>query len=387
MEKFIYSCPVKTYFGKGIMKDALSSEIPSVGENVLLAYGGGSVKKSGIYTEVRNILEAAGKKITELSGITANPTYEKVREGRDLCRSEKIDFILAVGGGSVADCCKVIAAWANLDGDIWEYECVKRQTPSAFIEMGVILTAFGTGSEQNNSGVITNQQAGEKRSLKGAYPAFAVLDINCSASLPADLLMAGAFDTLSHCMETYFSLPEEIVVSDEMNEIIMCNIIKNMREIKKNPENDDARSELAWDSAIAMNGVLKAGKKPAFQAHQIDHQLGAYTDCTHGKGLAVIQPSYYMHTYKGAVGKFARFARKVWGIEDKDLNEDEAAVRGIGALKLFVKEMGLPATFSALGGVSEDVIDKVVQTTYIMDTSCEKLTKETIKKILEACNL
>lgn len=385
MDGFTYACPVRTYFGKGSMRDAVMSEIQAVGKNVLLAYGGGSVKGSGVYAEIRDILDAAGKKIVELPGIPANPIYEKVLEGAETCRENKIDFILAVGGGSVVDCCKVISAQAKLDEDIWEYECVKKQVPSAFIPMGAVLTAFGTGSEQNNSGVITNYQVGEKRSLKGVYPSFAVIDINCSKSLPLDLLMAGAFDTFSHCMETYFSLPNEMVISDEINEAVMRNLIKNMRKIKSVPEDDDARSELAWDSAIAMNGILKAGKKSAFQAHQIDHQLGAYTNCIHGKGLAVIQPAYYLHTYRSAVGKFARFAREVWGVEDNTLSDEELSVKGIEELKLFIKKLGLPVNFHELGGISKDVIDKVADTTYIMDTNCERLTREIIVEILEDC--
>ena len=247
------------------------------------------------------------------------------------------------------------------------------------------MTAFGTGSEQNNSGVITNKQAGEKRSLKGAYPLFAVLDIDCARSLPMDLLVSGAFDTLSHCMEIYFSLPDEITVSDEINEAVMRNVIKNLRVLKNDPYNESARSELAWDSALAMNGVLKAGKRPAFQVHQIDHQLGAYTDCTHGKGLAVIQPAYYMYTYKRAVGKFARFAGNVWGVDGKHLSDEEIAVKGIEELKLFVKEVGLPTTFSEMGGVSGEIFDMIAETTYIMDTSCEKLSRKMIMEILKNC--
>lgn len=385
MENFIYACPVKTYFGKGIMKDALLSEIQAVGKNVLLAYGGGSIKKSGIYAEVRSVLCDAGKNVMELSGIPANPTYEKVLEGTEICRNNGVNFILAVGGGSVIDCCKVIAAQAKLNEDIWEYECVRRCTPSEFISMGAVLTAFGTGSEQNNSGVITNDKVGEKRSLKGAYPVFAILDIDCTKTLPADLLIAGAFDTLSHCMETYFSLPDEIVISDEVNEVVMRNIIKNMRLIKKAPSDEDAGSELAWDSALAMNGVVKAGKQPAFQVHQIDHQLGAYTNCIHGKGLAVIQPSYYKHTYKTATTRFARFACKVWSVDRGTLSDEELAVKGIDELKKFVREMGLPATFNELGGVSGEILNRVVETTYIMDTCCEKLTKEKIMDILNDC--
>ena len=385
MNKFTYACPVKTYFGKGCMDDALMLEIQAVGKNVLLAYGGGSVKKSGVYAEILGILNAVGKNVFELPGIQANPIYEKVLEGAEICKKNRIDFILAVGGGSVVDCCKVISAQAKLDEDIWEYECIKKQLPSAFIPMGAVLTAFGTGSEQNNSGVITNCKAEEKRSLKGVYPSFAVIDINCSKSLPMDLLMAGAFDTFSHCMETYFSLPNEIVVSDEINEAVMRNLIKNMRKIKINSDDDDAKSELAWDSAIAMNGILKAGKKPAFQAHQIDHQLGAYTNCTHGKGLAIIQPAYYLHTYKGAVGKFAKFAREVWGLDGNALSDDEMSVKGIEELKMFIKEVGLPVNFRELGGISKEVIDKVANTTYIMDTNCERLTREVIVEILEDC--
>lgn len=382
MYDFEYSYPIRIHFGKGILLGSLRKELSKAGKNVLLAYGRDSIKKNGLYEAVISLLVETGKQYIELPGIGANPAYEKVQEGASLCRSNAVDFILAVGGGSVIDCCKVISAQTHLNEDIWEYECVRRLQPEKFVPIGAVMTAFGTGAEQNNSGVITNPAAEEKRSLKGAFPTFAILDIDCTRSLPVKLLLAGAFDTLSHCMETYFSLPGEICVSDEINESVMRNVIRNMRIIRDNPDNDDARRELAWDSAMGMNGIIKLGKKPAFQAHQIDHQLGAYTNCTHGMGLAVIQPAYYRMTYKSAVEKFARFAKEVWGI-CKVGSAQELALAGIGSLESFVKEMGLPSTLTELG-VDNRIIEKIARTTYIMDTSCERLTKERIRELLES---
>lgn len=383
MYNFTYSYPVRMHLGKEILEGKLREELKKVGNTVLFAYGNGSVKRNGLYDRVYSQLEQAGKNVIELSKISADPLYEKVQEGAELCRHNKVDFILALGGGSVVDCCKVISAQARLKDDIWEYECVRRLTPKEFIPVGAVMTAFGTGAEQNNSGVITNRAAEEKRSLKGSFLSFAILDIECTRSLPMELLLSGAFDTLSHCMETYFSLPDEISISDEINEAVMRNVIRNMRVIKENPDNENARRELAWDSAMGMNGIIKMGKKPAFQAHQIAHQLGAYTNCTHGKALSVIQPVYYRKTYKRAIPKFARFAREVWGIRESQ-DDEKLALAGICSLERFVREMGLPYAIDELG-VEDGVIKKVVRSTFIMDTSCERLTTEKILEILEEC--
>lgn len=231
MNNFIFENKAKVYFGKGGVKGYLGGLLANFGETVMLAYGGGSIKRNGVYDEIMGILNAAGKRIVEFSGIMSNPTYAKVQEGAKLARENHVDLILAVGGGSVSDCCKVIS---------------------------------------------------------------------------------GAFDTLSHAMETYFGKPDENNLSDDINEAVMRSVIRSIRILLTDPENYDARSELAQASAMAENGVLKIGKVTDFQAHQIQHQLGAYTDCNHGAGLAVIHPVLYRHIYKSGAARFARFAQNVW---------------------------------------------------------------------------
>ena len=231
MNNFIFENKTKVYFGKGGVKEYLGGLLANFGETVMLAYGGGSIKCNGVYDEIMGILNAQGKCVVEFSGIMSNPTYAKVQEGAKLARENHVDLILAVGGGSVSDCCKVIS---------------------------------------------------------------------------------GAFDTLSHAMETYFGKPDENNLSDDINEAVMRSVIRNIRILLTDPENYDARSELAQASAMAENGVLKIGKVTDFQAHQIEHQLGAYTDCNHGAGLAVIHPVLYRHIYKSGAARFARFAQNVW---------------------------------------------------------------------------
>lgn len=231
MNNFIFENKTKVYFGKGGVKEYLGGLLANFGETVMLAYGGGSIKCNGVYDEIMGILNAQGKCVVEFSGIMSTPTYAKVQDGAKLARENHVDLILAVGGGSVSDCCKVIS---------------------------------------------------------------------------------GAFDTLSHAMETYFGKPDENNLSDDINEAAMRSVIRNIRILLTDPENYDARSELAWASAMAENGVLKIGKVTDFQAHQIEHQLGAYTNCNHGAGLAVIHPVLYRHIYKSGAARFARFAQNVW---------------------------------------------------------------------------
>lgn len=311
MNNFKMTNMPKVYFGQGALKEALNTELKTVGDNVLLAYGGGSIKKTGIYDEVVTLLKEAGKNIFEFNGIMSNPTYAKVLEGAKIVKDNQIDFIIAVGGGSVIDCCKIVSAQAKVDQDIWQMEFVDGKLPTEFIPMAAVTTASGTGSEMNNGAVITNEELKIKAGMLGALSKFAVLDPAYTLTVPMKQVVSGAFDTLSHAMETYFGKPLENNVSDEINEAIMRNTIRNIRAAIKDPQDIQARSELMWDSAMAENGILKLGKVTDFQAHQIEHQLGAYTDCNHGQGLVVIHPVLYRHIYEAGVSKFARFAKEV----------------------------------------------------------------------------
>lgn len=385
MKDFIYSYPVKVYFGEKAAEKALPAELAKTGKTVMLAYGSGSIKKNGIYNEICNYLEEAGKEIIDFPGIMPNPTYKKVQEGAALAKEKGVDFILAAGGGSVIDCCKIIAAQAVTDKDIWEMEFKDHVFPSEFLPMGAVVTASGTGAEMNNGAVITNEETKQKAGVLGAYADFAVLDPACTMSLPARQVISGAFDTLSHSMETYLGSPRDINLSDEIGEAVMRNVIRNMRVLLDDIYDKEARSELMWASAMAENGILKIGKVTDFQAHQIEHQLGAYTDCNHGQGLAVIHPVLYRHIYKDNVKQFARMAEKVWEIPAEGKTQEELAEAGVKALADFIKETGLPSSFTEMGITDKGILKKVADTCNITAGCCKKLSREEILEILEEC--
>ena len=384
MNNFIFENKTKVYFGKGGVKEYLGSLLNNYGDTVMLAYGGGSIKRNGVYDEIMGILNAAGKRVVEFSGIMPNPTYQKAQEGAALARENHVDLILAVGGGSVSDCCKVISAQANVDEDLWELEYAKHTFPTKFIPLGTIVTVFGTGSEMNSGAVITHEEKKIKGALWGVQADFAFLDPSYTLSVPMKQVISGAFDTLSHAMETYFGKPDENNLSDDINEAVMRSTIRNTRVLLREPENYDARSELAWASAMAENGVLKIGKVTDFQAHQIEHQLGAYTNCNHGAGLAVIHPVLYRHIYKSGAARFARWARNVWGVAPKS-SEEEMAAAGIDALAAFIQEIGLPTSFTELGIPADTDFRAIADSTNLTAGCCKKLTHDEIYEILKEC--
>lgn len=244
MNSFTYRYPVRQHFGKGCAENAIKEELDRIGQNVLLAYGGSSLKRTGLYDKIISWLHERGKNVVDFGGIMPNPTYDKVQEGARLVREHDIDFILAVGGGSVIDCCKVVSAQVKLDEDIWEMQYTKHQYPTEFVPMGAIVTASGTGAEQNNGAVITHTEKKLKQPLTGAYYSFAILDSDLTRTLPMGQVVSGAFDTLSHCMEIYMGKPQTDNLSDEINEAVMRNVIKNLRELIADPDNDFARGEL-----------------------------------------------------------------------------------------------------------------------------------------------
>lgn len=385
MKEFIYAKMPKVYFGEGMLKKALPDELKKVGNTVMLAYGGGSVKRTGLYDKVVEVLKENGKNVVEFSGIMSNPTYSKVQEGAKLAKENNVDFILAVGGGSVIDCCKIVAAQAKVDEDIWKMEFEDRKLPTEFIKLASVVTASGTGAEMNNGAVITNEDKKLKAGMLGALSDFVILDPSYTLTVPMKQVISGAFDTLSHCMETYFGKPAETNVSDEITEGIMRNVIKNIREVIKNPEDVNVRSELMWDSSIAECGLLKLGKVTDFQAHQIEHQLGAYTDCNHGQGLAVIHPKLYRHIYKENISKFARFAVEVWKVESTNLSQEEIAEKGIEELDKFIKEIGLTTTLAELGITDKEMLRKVADSSNITAGCAKQLSHDEIYEILIEC--
>ena len=380
MNNFTFSYPTKVYFGEGSAEQAFSAELGKFGKTVMLAFGGGSVKQNGIYDEMKALLEQAGKQVVDFPGIMSNPTYTKVQEGAALAREHQVDFILAVGGGSVIDCCKVVSAQAVLDEDIWNMEYGKGKFPTAGIPMGAVVTASGTGAEMNAGAVITYEEKKWKGPVFGTAAAFAVLDPAYTMSVPPMQVLSGAFDTLSHAMETYLGNSDENNVSDDVALAIMRNTVVNMRRLLKDINDKQARSNLMWDSAMAENGILKCGRLTDFQAHQMEHQLGAYTDCNHGQGLAVIHPAYYRHIVKDAPEKFTRLAKVVFGAD--------TAEAGIDDLEDFIKECGLPTKMGQLKSTVEitpEVLRQVADTCNIIKCNPRELDREEIYEILMEC--
>lgn len=386
MNNFIFENATKTFLGKGCVKEYLACLSSHYGKNVMLCYGGGSIKKNGIYDEVVESLAKAGKNVVEFSGIMPNPTYAKVLEGARAARENEIDLLLGVGGGSVMDCCKAISMAAVYDGDIWD-DFFARPGVMEFepLPLGVVVTVAGTGSEMNGGAVITNEVLKVKtgRDYAKCNPKFALIDPAYMYSVPKRQMVSGAFDTLSHIMEIYFSKPDENNVSDDIAEALMKNVIQNLRVAIENPQDPVARSNLAWDAAMAENRIIKLGKQTDFECHQMEHQLGAYTDCNHGEGLAVLHPVYYRHIYKDGLSKFCRFAVNVWGISEKGKTKEELAYAGVEALADFIREIGLPATLLELGVDGSVDLKEIADSCAIVPGSYKIMTHEEILEIFK----
>lgn len=388
MNNFIFENATKVYFGKGCVNEYLTCLAKGHGDVVMLAYGGGSIKKNGIYDEVTAILREAGKNIVEFPGIMANPTYAKVLEGAKLAREHHVGLILGVGGGSVMDCCKAISVAARYDGDVWADFWAR---PGMFdfepLPLGVIVTVAGTGSECNGGAVITNEELKIKtgRDYPKCNPKFALLDPTYTYSVSKFQMVSGGFDILSHIMEIYFSEPDEDNVSDDIAEALMRNVIRNLRVAIGNPQDYTARSNLMWDATMAENRIIKLGKRTDFECHQMEHQLGAYTNCNHGAGLAVLHPTYYRHIYKDGLAKFKRFALNVWGVSAAGKTDGEIAHAGIEALEAFIAEIGLPSTLRELGVDESTDLKAIADSCAIAPGNYKKMTHEEILEIFKEC--
>lgn len=388
MNNFIFENATKVYFGKGCVNEYLACLTKDYGDTVMLAYGGGSIKTNGVYDEVIASLKAAGKNVIEFSGIMANPTYAKVLEGAKLAKENQVDLILGVGGGSVMDCCKAISIAARYDGDVWDdFWAHAGMFDFDPLPLGVIVTVAGTGSECNGGAVITNEELKVKtgRDYPKCNPRFALLDPTYTYSVPKFQMISGGFDTLSHIMEIYFSEPDEGNVSDDIAEALMRNVIRNLRAAIKNPEDYTARSNLMWDATMAENRIIKLGKRTDFQCHQMEHQLGAYTNCNHGAGLAVLHPVYYRHIYREGLSKFKRFAVNVWGISVEGKDDGEVALAGIDALADFIMEIGMPVTLRELGIEKTVDLKVIADSCGIVSGSYKKMTHNEILEIFKEC--
>ncbi len=387
MNNFIFQNATKVYFGQGCVKEYLACLTKSAG-TVLLAYGGGSIKRNGVYDEVIKILKESKKNIVEFPGIMSNPPYKKVQEGAKLALENKVDMILAIGGGSVMDCCKAVSLAARYQGNIWDDFWARPGVIEVEpLPLGVIVTVAGTGSECNGGAVITNEQKKIKtgRDYPKLNPKFALMDPSYTYSVPKIQMVSGGFDILSHIMETYFSEPDEDNVSDDIMEALMKSVIRNLRSAIRNPTDYTARSNLMWDATMAENRVIKMGKKCDFECHNMEHQLGAYTNCNHGCGLAVLHPVYYRHIFNKGLPKFVRFAENIWGITRDGKTDGQLALAGIDALADFIQEIGLPTTLKELGLTDKKQLKEIADSCSISGGSYKKMTHEEILKIFQQC--
>lgn len=382
---FVYSNPTTLYFGDEAQSH-LAEALKPFGKKVLLIYGGGSIKKNGIYEDVIKSLNDAGKEVIELPGVMPNPTVDKLNEGRRIARENEVDFILAVGGGSTIDYAKGVSASAWYDGDAWQQFWVNFRNPAPdakIIPIGAVLTMVGTGSEMNGGSVIFNTE--EKMKIgkvfdKRLFPKFAILNPKYTFSVPKNQMVAGFFDIMSHIMEQYFSGDDDST-SDYIAEGLMRSLIVSSREAVKDPHNYEARSNIMWTSTWALNGLIRQAKTEDWMVHMIGHAVGAYTDATHGMTLSGVSGAYYRYIMEYGLHRFARFAKVVWGINPEGKSEVELAKAGIEALQNWMKEIGVATEISSLG-VTEDMIEGIADATLNSPGGYRELNHADIVNIL-----
>lgn len=383
---FSYQNPTRIHFGKKAI-NKLANELREYGKNILLVYGKASIKKIGLYDQVMNILQAEGKNVVELAGINANPRYTQLLEGARLVREHNIDLILAVGGGSVIDCAKGIACAAYAEGDVWQRYYVNQEpVTNRVIPVGSILTMAGTGSEMNSGSVITNEaenlKIGRVYPLALVTPRFSILNPEYTYSVPKYQMISGIFDIFSHLMEQYFSGDDDCT-SDYLIEGLMLSLISASRKAIVNQEDYEARSNIMWCATMGLNKILGLSKTQDWEVHMIEHQLGAYTDCAHGIGLAIISPAYYRYIYRYGLHRFVRYAKHIWGVEDKGQGDEAIALEGINRLEAFIAELGIPATLREVGA-TEEMLPLIANST-ALGGGYKQLNAEDILTILKAC--
>ncbi len=393
MNNFVWQNRTRVYFGDKVVGKHLAELIQEFAlpgrKKVLVGYGGGSVMKNGSFADVEAAVKEAGYEMIAWGGIMSNPTVDKMLEGVEQVKANDVGLILAVGGGSTMDCCKAMAVQAAYDGDAWQDFWIEGK-PMDFdpLPCGVVVTMPATGSELNPCAVLTNTETNIKcdRGYPKINPLFALMDPAYTMTMPMRQIKAGTFDILSHIMEGYFSDPAGSWATDDMMEGLMHGLIRDFRAAVENPENVEARTSIMWAGSLAENGFPKTGKKLDFQAHNMEHQLSAYTNCNHGEGLAVLHPVYYRHIYKDGLPKFVSFAKEVWRLNPADYeSEEELALAGIEALADFIREMGLPTTLRELGITEETDLKEIADSCFISEGAFRKLTHEEILEIYKEC--
>lgn len=381
---FSYHNPTKLYFGEDSL-NYLKDELKNYGENVLLIYGGGSIKKNGLYDEVIAILKESGKSVAEVSGVMPNPTLEKLYEGVKIARENKSEFILAVGGGSVCDYAKAVSVSVHCDDDPWQKYYIRFEEPTCeIVPVGCVLTMAGTGSEMNGGAVITNHEA--KLKIGHVFgdevmPKFSVLNPKYTMTLPKYQMVAGIYDIFNHICEQYFS-GEDDNTSDYISEGLMKSVIHASRIANENPQDYEARSNIMWTATWALNTLVAKGKSTDWMVHMLGQSVGAYTDATHGMTLAAVSIPYYRYIMPYGLKKFVRFATEVWNVAADGKSDEQIANEGLAAMESWMKELGLVMKISELGA-TEDMIEGIADGTLIMDGGYKVLTRDEIVQILK----
>ena len=382
---FSYCNPAKLYFGDQSL-DYLNTELPKYGKNVVLIYGGGSIKKNGIYDDVIKILEAQGKNVAEIAGVMPNPTLAKLYEGIEIARKHQADLLLAVGGGSVCDYAKAVSVSVNCEEDPWEKYFVRFEEPSCeTLPVGCVLTMVGTGSEMNAGCVITNQETKQKIGHVFAdekiIPRFAILNPRYTMTLPHRQMVAGIYDIFNHICEQYFS-GEDDNTSDYISEGLMRSVLHASRIANRNPQDYEARSNLMWTATWALNTLIAKGKSMDWMVHMLGQAVGAYTNATHGMTLAAVSLPYYRHILPYGLSKFKRFAIEVWKVNPEGKTDEEIAEEGLKAMEDWMKELGLAMKISELGA-TKDLIDGIADATLLLKGGYKVLSRKEVVEILK----
>ena len=382
---FSYCNPTKLYFGEGAVK-FLNDELPKYGKNVVLIYGGGSIKKNGIYQTVIDILNQNGKAVTEIAGVMPNPTVDKLYEGVKIARDANADLLLAVGGGSVIDYAKAVSVSVNCNEDPWEKYYVRFEEPSCkTLPVGAVLTMVGTGSEMNAGSVITNPKAklkiGKVFADENVMPKFSILDPTYTLTLPHYQMVSGIYDIFSHILEQYFSGTDDNT-SDYIAEGLMRSVIHSSLIANKNMSDYEARSNIMWTATWALNTLIAKGKTTDWEVHMLGQAVGAYTDATHGMTLAAVSMAYYKHIMPYGLAKFKRFAENVWGVDPAGKSDEEVANEGLAAMENWMKELGLVMNITDLG-VTHDMLEGLADATLIMDGGYKVLSREEVIDIFK----
>lgn len=380
---FAYCNPTKLYFGDGSL-DYLNTELPKYGDNVVLIYGGGSVKKNGIYDAVTKILRANGKNVAEISGVMPNPTLAKLYEGIEIARGHHADLLLAVGGGSVCDYAKAVAVSVHCQEDPWEKYYLRSEEPDCpVIPVGCVLTMVGTGSEMNAGTVITNQETKQKIGQvfedERVLPRFSVLDPVYTLTLPHYQMVSGIYDIFNHICEQYFS-GEDDNTSDYISEGLMRSLLHSSRIANQDPQNYEARSNIMWTATWALNTLVACGKSTDWMVHMLGQAVGGYTNATHGMTLSAVSLPYYRHIMPYGLEKFKRFAIHVWDVKPEGKSDHQIAEEGLAAMESWMKELGLSMNIAELGA-TEEMIDGLADVTFIMPGGYKVLDREEIVQI------